>query len=153
MRWRVTIPGNAVSLDSAYRTGRMAVFRRGVPVLNEDGTRKMIHRPVLDSKAERWRDDCQLLMQNAMPRSFQPTEKIRIRWKFYLTRIIDSDNLIKLPSDALQRATGINDSRFLHCIEDVIVVSDPREARVEVVIDSDPACCFSLLDEGRDPHR
>lgn len=152
MRWGVTIPGSPVSWDAAYRTGRMPVIRgKGIPVLDENGAQRYIHRPILTDEARRWRDDCQLLMQAACPSRFKPVGRLRVRWKFYLTRIIDSDNLVKLPSDALAKAIGYDDKFFNHCVEDVILVEDPREARVEVIIDTDPACRSSFLDEGRDP--
>lgn len=143
MKWGVTVPGSPVSWDEAYPIGVMPVKRQGKAVLREDGTQKVIHRPVLAEKARLWRDACQMLMQAARPSRWAPEGKVRVRWTFYVTRTIDSDNLIKLPSDALQRATGIDDKRYLHCVEDVIVVKDPRECRAEVLVDDDWRCCWA----------
>jgi hypothetical protein len=143
VRWYCTVPGRPVSLNKAYRTALVPVKRKGVPVLLPDGTPKLIHRPILTPEAERWRDACQMLMQAARPSAFRPVQpaRIRVRWTFYVTTLIDSDNLEKLPADGLKRAIDYDDRYFNQCVQDVIVVSDPREARVEMVVDSNPACC------------
>jgi hypothetical protein len=139
MRWSVTIPGQPVSWDDAYITGKMPVKRRGVPVLNNDGSQKMIHRPILTDEARTWRDDVQLLVQNARPSRFKPTRQIRVVIDLYLSNDIDCDNATKLVFDGIERAFDkpFNDRQILPCYRRKEIV-DERHARVELTFDDDP---------------
>lgn len=151
MIWKFVVPGNAVSVNDAYRTGKMPLARKGKPVLGPDGSQRFIHRPILTDQAEQWRNDVQLIAQNARPKGWQWSGgRIRIVWRFHLTRLTDSDNLLKLACDGLSRAIGVNDKFFNHCIEDVIVVKDSRESRTEVIVSTDPTCRCFLLAERQD---
>ena len=140
MRWSVTIPGQPVSWDAAYITGKMPVKRRGVPVLNGDGSPKMIHRPVLSREASQYRDDVQFLVQPARPSKFRPTGQIRVIVDLYLTDDIDCDNATKLVFDGVERAFGkpFNDRQILPCYRVKELVDHVRDARVELTFDDDP---------------
>ena len=152
MRWSVTIPGHPVSWDRAYRTAKMPISRRGVPVLNEDMTPRLIHRPVLAPTAEIWKQNVQLLVQNAIPRRWQPSGQIRLLVELHLAEDMDDDNALKLARDAASRAivdhlmrTGAepkdarrrgDDMNFLVCTLSKEVVP-LRDARVVLTFDDD----------------
>lgn len=143
MSWTVTLPGQPISGNHAYRLGKG--YRRG-----GISYPKIIKTP----ETEAYQRGVVLLVRTARPTGWSPGDgRLRIRWKFYLTRIADSDNLVKVLSDALALALDVNDRRFNHCVEDVILVGHPREARVEVSISTDPRCCLPVLGEGIDPPR
>lgn len=137
MRWSVTIPGQPVSWDAAYITGRMPVKRRGVSVFNADGSQKTIHRPVMTDAGKTWKDDVQLLVQNAKPSKWKPTGQIRVIVDLYLSHDMDDDNAMKLTRDAAAKALGLDDIQFLVCTRTKEIVSE-RDARVELTFDDNP---------------
>jgi Holliday junction resolvase RusA-like endonuclease len=63
---------------------------------------------------------------------------IRIRLRAYLVRDIDSDNLLKATSDALQAGIGVDDKRFLWCIVRKVVGVRKADARIELEIMDSP---------------
>ena len=126
----MTIPGQPVSWDAAYPIGKMPVRRKTGPVLNEDGSQKMIHRPVKSDAAKVYQQDAQLIIQAAAPSRWSPPGQVRMFVDLYLINDMDDDNALKLLRDTVQRATGVDDMRFLSCTRRKEVVSDPREARV-----------------------
>jgi hypothetical protein len=138
VRWSVTIPGQPVSWDTAYRMGRMPVKRRGVAVLNADGAQKTIHRPVMTDAGAIWKRDVQLLVQSAKPSKFKPTGQIRVIVDLYLSHDMDDDNAMKLTRDAAAKALGLDDIQFLVCTRTKEIVSDHRHARVELTFDDNP---------------
>lgn len=124
MTWSVTIPGQPISWDHAYKTGR-------TPARNtRSGERLWIHRPVKTDKAATYQQDAQLIIQAAAPSRWSPPGQVRMFVDLYLAHDMDDDNALKLIRDAVQRATGVDDMRFLSCTRRKEVVSDPREARV-----------------------
>lgn len=124
MTWSVTIPGQPVSWDHAYKTGR-------IPARNTNsGERLWIHRPIKTDKAVTYQEDAQLIIQAAAPSRWSPPGQVRMYVDLYLINDMDDDNALKLIRDTVQRATGVDDMRFLSCTRRKEVVSDPREARV-----------------------
>lgn len=119
MRWSVTIPGQPVSWDHAYKTGRVPA-RGGV----------MIHRPVKTEKASTYQQDAQLIVQAAAPSGWAPPGRVRMIVDLFLAHDMDDDNAMKLLRDAVQRATGVDDMKFLSCTRRKEVVDDPRDARI-----------------------
>lgn len=88
-----------------------------------------------------YQNDATKQFASARPSHWKPRGFIRLTYRFYLNRDADCDNLKKLLHDALQDATGINDTWFL--TTDQLKVKVPgREARVEIDIEElgdDPA--------------
>ncbi len=138
--FRFTIPGQPPSLNRTYRIVR--VPHRG------GGSHQQLAK---SNEAWNYQLVASTLARQAKPSSFNPEGRVRVYWKFMLTRITDSDNLLKILSDALEQGTGINDRNFNHCVRDVIRVKNASEARTEVIVSSDPACRCSVLDEGGYP--
>ena len=136
MRWSVTIPGQPVSWDAAYRTGKMPVRRHGVDVY-VDGKPKTIHRPVMTDAGLVWKRDVQLLVQNAKPSKWKPAGQIRVIVDLYLSHDMDDDNAMKLTRDAAAKALDLDDIQFLVCTRTKEIVSE-RDARVELTFDDDP---------------
>lgn len=130
MKWRVTIPGQPVSWDDAYRTMKMPVRRKTGPVLNDDGSQKMIHRPGKTDAAAAYQRDAQLIIQTAAPSGWNPPGQVRMVVDLYLSHDMDDDNAMKLLRDAVQKATGVDDMRFLACTRRKEVVDDPYQARI-----------------------
>lgn len=125
MTWSVTIPGQPVSWDHAYKTGK-------VPgrFVGRDGEKLMIHRPVKTDKAAQYQRDAQLIVQAAAPSGWNPPGQVRMIVDLYLVDDMDDDNALKLLRDAVQKATGVDDMKYLSCTRTKEVVDDPRTARI-----------------------
>jgi hypothetical protein len=128
VRWSVTIPGQPVSWDAAYRTHRVQITGR-------DGQPRNIHRPGLTPEARLWKRDVQLLAQAAKPSRWEPTPQLTIYWELYLAHDMDDDNAEKLARDSLATAIGVDDMRFLSQTMHKEVVADPRDARVVITVE------------------
>lgn len=137
MRWGVTIPGQPISTNHAYRTGRMNVSRKGTPVLNADGTPKVIHRPVKTPEAQQYHDDVLLLARNAKPSRWEPVGQIRVVIDLFLTRDMDADGCLKVLLDGLADGIGVNDKMFLPTVRSKEAGVPLRDARVVLTIDDD----------------
>ena len=74
-----------------------------------------------------------LLVGAAKPSGWQPGKQVRLVYRLYLARRQDADNSLKMLNDAVATALGINDDRFLPCVESKEIVP-ADEARVEVDI-------------------
>lgn len=140
MRWDVQIPGQPVSWDAAYITGKMPVKRRGVPVLDDEGNQKTIHRPILTKEAAAWRDTVQYIVQVTKPSKFKPTGQIRVIVDLFLSADLDCDNSTKLVFDGVERAFGkpFNDRQILPCYRTKEIVENPNHACVVLTFDDDP---------------
>ena len=123
MKWSFTIPGQPPSWNASYRIARMR---------NAD---KTFHTLVKTPKASQYQADSRLIIAAAKPSKWEPTEQVRIYYRFYLTRDIDADNILKLLNDVIEAATGVDDRRFLPCVISKEVVRKKGDARVEVVIE------------------
>lgn len=97
--------------------------------------------------ARKYQDDAVLVIRAAKPSRWAPETQIRVLFSFYLARDADCDNTQKVINDALEQATGVNDKRFLPCVQLKEVVP-PKEARVEVFVE-DPSS--PLWAPGRSP--
>lgn len=60
------------------------------------------------------------MCQRAKPKGWEPAQKIRITYVFYLGPAMDGDNSQKVLNDALAIALGCDDKRFLTCVMDII---------------------------------
>lgn len=119
----MVIPGQPVSLNHAYqniwindRRGRSYKARKRTPV------------------AEQYFNDAVLLMRAAKPSHWEPAGQLRVVYDLYLARSIDADNVLKVLSDALERATGINDERMLPCVWSKVSGLPTLQARVHIEI-------------------
>lgn len=138
MSWTVTIPGNPPSGNHANKIGRG--FRRGGIAYP---------KIIKTDEAAAYQRGAALLVRAARPSGWKwDGGRLRIRWKFYLTRLVDGDNLIKVVADALSGAIDVDDRYFNHCVEDIILVKSASDARTQILIDSDPRCCFAVLEQG-----
>lgn len=131
MRFYVSIPGQPVSVDAAYRTGKFTITGR-------DGLPRDIHRPRITDEAKRWREDVQLLVQTAKPTRWNAAGQIRISIALYLAGNIDDDNCLKLIYDGIAAALERNDRDFVHCVVHKESGLPLKDAHVELAIDSDP---------------
>jgi hypothetical protein len=127
-KWSVTVPGQPVSWDAAYKTMRRPVVGRKGPVLNADGSQKMIHRPGKTDEAAEYQRGAQLVIQAAAPSGWSPPGQVRMVVDLYLSHDMDDDNAMKLLRDTVQKATGVDDMRFLACTrrKEIVSANDAR---------------------------
>ena len=128
MAWRVTIP-KPPSVNKLYevvtRTSREGRRYSGLAKTEE---------------GKRFHEDAFWLIR-ASPRNGwkAPAEGyIRIKLRAYLVRPIDSDNLLKATSDALQAAIEVDDSRFVWCTHVPVIGVRRADARIELEIMDSP---------------
>ena len=131
MAWTVVIP-KPPSVNSLYRV----VTRQA-----RDGRR--FNSIAKTPEGTRFHEDSFWIIRACAKNGWKPPAEgyIRIRVKAYLVRDIDSDNLLKATSDALQAGIGVDDSRFLWCIVRKVVGVRKADARLELEILDDPEHC------------
>lgn len=132
MSWQVTIPGQAMSVNHIY-----------VPVWRFDRRGRRFRARALSNDAQAYFDSAVYLIKAAKPSGWSPEGQIRVVFDLYLQRDLDCDNAMKLVSDAIEAATRINDSRFLHCTRSKTTGLSLSQARIEVEI-FDPSSSLSL---------
>jgi hypothetical protein len=146
MRWGVTVYGHPVSWDSAYRTGLIPVSRkiagRRVPVLNPDGTPKLIHRPRLTEEADQWKIDVITQVKPAIPSGWHPEGQIRVTIELFLLHDMDCDNATKLIFDGVQRAAKarglkLDDMQFIPCYQPKVFVTSRMDAKTILTFDDE----------------
>lgn len=135
MSWSVTIPGQPVTFDMAYKTGKLALKRGGRPVLNEDMTQRYVHRPILTDEARGWRDTVEMLSRLAKPSRWTPTGQLRVEIDLRLAHDIDADNTLKLVLDGLARGINYNDRYFLPCVRSKTTGRKVSEACVIITVE------------------
>jgi Holliday junction resolvase RusA-like endonuclease len=125
MKWTAIIDGQPPSVNDIYTIGWRV-----------SGTGRRYKGIVKKPEATAYQSGAQLQFQTQKPSHWKPTGFIRLTYRFYLNNDADCDNLKKLLHDALQAATGINDTWFL--TTDQFKVKAPRnKARVEIDIDDE----------------
>lgn len=73
------------------------------------------------------------LAKQARPSGWEPTEKLRVNYTLFLDRPMDADNATKVLSDAIALGLGIDDRRFLICVQDIFTgVKDFPHVLVEI---------------------
>ncbi len=74
-----------------------------------------------------------MLVRAAKPSHWAPEGQIRVMYDLYLARNLDADNTLKALGDVIERATGINDERYLPCVRTKTSGLPLAKARVEIV--------------------
>lgn len=123
MSWKVTIPGQAMSVNHIY-----------INTLRRAHNGRQYQARKLSNDAQAYFDAAVYLMRAAKPSNWAPEGQVRVVFDLYLTRDLDCDNAMKLVSDALEAATGINDARFLHCTRSKTTRLPSSQARIELEI-------------------
>jgi Holliday junction resolvase RusA-like endonuclease len=132
MKWTAIIDGQPPSLNEIYGIG----WR-----VSSSGRR---YKGIIKKEeAKAFQTGAQLQFQTQKPSRWQPVGFIRLTYRFYLVNDADCDNLKKLLHDALQAATGINDTWFLTTDQFKMRVQ-ANKARVEIDIEEERA--WPLLD-------
>ena len=124
--WTVTIWGQPPSVNDIYHV-----------VWRYDGKGRKYKGIGKTEKATQYQQDAQLQMQSARPSGWHPTGFIRLTYRFYLHNDADCDNLKKLLHDALQGATGVNDTWFLTTDQFKRSGVKMTDARVEIDVEED----------------
>ena len=139
MMWTATIWGQPISVNDIYEI----VWRYSSTGRRYKGIGKK-------DTAVKYQDDATLQFMSAKPSHWKPEGFIRLTYRFYLTNDADCDNLKKLLHDALQAATGVNDTWFL--TTDQFKIKVPKaQARVEIDIDPESASSGLDLSPGQLP--
>jgi Holliday junction resolvase RusA-like endonuclease len=72
------------------------------------------------------------IVRAARPSGWKPGRRIRLLYRYYLTRDADCDNLKKAMNDAIAAGLGVNDKVFL--ATDVLKETVKTDPRVEIEV-------------------
>jgi hypothetical protein len=131
VRFFVSIPGQPVSTNHAYKIGQVWIADRS-------GGQRQIRRPIITNEAVAWRDTVLTLVRLAKPSKWKADGQIRIQMGFFLARDADTDNLKKMILDGIAAALDVNDSRFLTCDTGKESGLALKDAHVDLWISNDP---------------
>jgi Holliday junction resolvase RusA-like endonuclease len=123
MSWTVTIAGQPISTNHLWKRA-WRTDRRGRRFMGQ----------VLTDEAQDYKDRAIPVIRVARPSRWMPIGQIRVTYRLFLARMIDSDNCLKLLGDCIEAATGINDEVHLPCVQ-IKQIVPAREARVEIEIE------------------
>lgn len=72
------------------------------------------------------------IVRQHRPKGWFAGGQIRIRYWFRFKRAMDASNAIKLLEDAIAKGLGVDDSRFLPCVEELTIGNKNPGVTVEV---------------------
>jgi hypothetical protein len=130
-----TAPGQPVTTNHGYKTGRVPVKRGGRPVLTEDMTQRYINRPILTDEAIAWRGTVEMMARLAKPSRWVPTGQLRVLLDFRVAHYVDADGCFKFILDGLKRAIDYDDRYFLPCARSMESGRKLSEACVIVTVE------------------
>lgn len=132
-----TVPGQPVTWNHMYKEINVPVFDRfGSPIHDSYGRQKMRRGKAKTSEANVFQSGVTLICKAARPSSFKPKHMVIVAYRYYLVKDMDCDNMMKASNDAIARALGLDDKRFLTLpFGKDIVHSNPR--MVVTVYDAD----------------
>lgn len=134
MTFRFSIPGQPPSVNHLYRIAAGTVTdRNGKTVYGADGKPKKYRRMVKTEGVEAYQQSVGWIVKATKPKAWSPSDRIRVRYWFYLKRDIDCDNALKALNDGIARALGVNDKTFLPCVVDK--TTGHKQPYVEVEIE------------------
>ena len=114
----MTLPGPPVSVNHQFK----------IVVVPKKGGGGLVRRLGKADGVEAYQAGITYIAKAARPSGWEPANKIRLRYWFYLSHEIDCDNALKAINDAIAVALGVNDKGFLPCVQDKIVAkgTDPH---------------------------
>ncbi len=120
--FRFTIPGQVVSWNRAYRVVK-------VPHKGGGG-----HLQLAKTQAGwDYQTEATSIVRQHRPKHWEAGDgQIRIRYWFRFKRAIDGSNGLKLLEDAIALGLGVDDSRFLPCVEEISSGHKDPSVTVEV---------------------
>jgi hypothetical protein len=127
VKWTVTVWGFVPSLNDIYHV----VSRR-------DSSGRMYKGIAKTPKAVQYQQDAVLQIRAAKPSRWAPEGFVRLTYRYYVVRALDLDNAKKILSDAMQTATGVNDTWYLSTDQFRVIVPK-SQARVEIDVEDLPA--------------
>ena len=128
MKWSFVLRGQPPSWNQSYHITRQKGTRNdGQPYEFSTLSKR---QKVIDYQAY-----AVLTIRSARPSRWAPEGDVRVTWRIFLTRDIDCDNLMKAVHDSIERATGVNDRRFLPCVESKKWGVHQTEARIEITVE------------------
>lgn len=134
MRWRLTIPGQPVSWNAAYRIGvGVRTGSRGRIRLRGDDP-ATFRKIIKTDEAVAYTNMVATLARAARPSRWSPEGFVVIEYRLFLGRDVDADNVMKLVDDGLELATGVDDKWFLPRAISKQWGLRPNERRVELLI-------------------
>jgi hypothetical protein len=149
MEWRLTIPGQPVSWNAAYRIGtgtRTGTHGR----LRLRGEAPATFRKIIKTdEAVAYTATVARLAAVARPSRWEPPGFVIVEFRLFLGRDVDADNVMKLVDDGLEIATGVNDKWYLPRAMSKVWGLRPNERRVELVVSdgASPSSAHRLLIE------
>lgn len=112
--WRIRVPGQPPSMNHLYRdTQQQARDAGGRPLSWPDGRPKYFRTKVKADGVQAYQDSVTWYTKVAVPKGWEPSGRVRLRYWFHLTRDIDCDNAMKALNDAVALGMKGNDKAFL----------------------------------------
>lgn len=127
MRWHFVLWGRPPSTNNLYRLRRQEVWR--------DGKRYESTGIAKTREISEWQDDAIPVIRTARPSRWSPSGLVIVHYWPFTRKSIDPGNVEKPLSDAIARATGIDDAVYIpRCVWRTLGVPTDQQ-RLEVVIE------------------
>lgn len=136
----MSIEGQPPSVNHSYRPIRKPMRDSfGQPIYSAEGRQVVRMGLAKDKKVLDYQQLVVWRARQAKPSGWQHGGGwIRISYRFFLTRKMDCDNILKALNDALAMALGVDDFWFLPCVTSK-TVNHKQPPRVEVTIEEESA--------------
>ena len=133
MSFSFVIPGQPPSVNHLYKIATGVVKdKHGRPVLGPDGKAQRYRRMVKHDGVEQYQNLVGWIVKGARPKGWEASNRLRIRYWFFLKRDMDCDNALKALNDAIAKAIGVNDKIFLPCVQDKTIGNKEPYVKVEI---------------------
>lgn len=137
----IKVPGQPPSVNHLYKEAtRTAKGKNGETLFWPDGRVKTYRTKVKNDGVQTYQDSVTWYTKAARPGSWEPGERVRLRYWFHLKRDIDCDNALKAMNDAIAHALDVNDKAFLPSVE------------AKWTGEKDPFVIVEMQNEAQPPH-
>lgn len=128
MSWTFTLEGQPPSWNHSYTI--VTKYRIGTY-----GGRIPYSSLAKKQKVKDYQEAAIWIIKAAMPHDWKPKGLVRTKFRFYLARDIDCDNILKAVHDALATAIRVDDKMFLPCVIKKETGWPKKHAKVEVIVE------------------
>ena len=132
--WHLTIPGQPVSWNMAYRIGTGYRTGSGGRVRLRGSDPATFRKIIKTDEAVAYTETVARLARIARPSRWSPEGFVIIEFRLFTGRAVDADNVMKLVNDGLKMATGVDDKWFLPRAMSNQWGLRPSERRVELLV-------------------
>lgn len=121
-----TIPDTPPSWNHSYRIAKQYVRNQGGLTYNADGTAKQRMTLAKTEDAKVFSEMVEMIVKTARPSGWQCPKNVYVVYRLFMKRQMDCDNVLKMTNDAIARALGVDDKRFLPVVVERQVGVSPR---------------------------